>query len=309
MAKVSLLARLMTAGIVSVGSMSGCVGFNRHVRGIDEKPVALGYTHTEVASNQFMHYILRGEENKETIMLFHGFGGSVYEWKDVMPILAENYKVYAVDLPGFGDSDKVERQKKAEDLMPSVISFMDKNNIRKTNAVFHSLSGDLGRGLKRKYSDRFNKIFLEAGYIPGYTYLAEGISGHVVRWPVVGDLVGFCTQLIVDENRCLKIMRKYSFDNGKITQAHAREAHRNLLSQEDWKAFLDMGKNYKPWRNKNEDEGFVVIQGTKDKLMKRKNGLIPNCPVYEVEAGHWIHNEKPETLAEIIKLELKKEEK
>jgi pimeloyl-ACP methyl ester carboxylesterase len=43
----------------------------------------------------------------QPILLVHGFGASLGHWKRNIPILAENgYKVYAIDLLGFGGSDK-----------------------------------------------------------------------------------------------------------------------------------------------------------------------------------------------------------
>ena len=40
------------------------------------------------------------------ILLIHGFGASTFTWRRIAPTLAENHKVIAVDLKGFGQSDK-----------------------------------------------------------------------------------------------------------------------------------------------------------------------------------------------------------
>ncbi len=39
------------------------------------------------------------------VVLIHGFGSSIYTWKDVLPLLAADHDVVALDLPGFGASD------------------------------------------------------------------------------------------------------------------------------------------------------------------------------------------------------------
>lgn len=36
------------------------------------------------------------------LVLLHGFGGSTYSWRRVMPELAQSFRVVAVDLNGFG---------------------------------------------------------------------------------------------------------------------------------------------------------------------------------------------------------------
>ncbi|XP_050204025.1 uncharacterized protein LOC126654030 [Mercurialis annua] len=40
------------------------------------------------------------------LLLVHGFGASIPHWRRNIPTLAQNYTVYAIDLVGFGDSDK-----------------------------------------------------------------------------------------------------------------------------------------------------------------------------------------------------------
>lgn len=51
-----------------------------------------------------IHYIVQGEGSP--IVLIHGFGASLYHWRYNIPELAKNHKVYALDLLGFGWSDK-----------------------------------------------------------------------------------------------------------------------------------------------------------------------------------------------------------
>jgi pimeloyl-ACP methyl ester carboxylesterase len=50
------------------------------------------------------HVVEAGEG--PTIVLVAGYPQSVYAWRRVIPLLAQNYHVIALDLPGQGDSDK-----------------------------------------------------------------------------------------------------------------------------------------------------------------------------------------------------------
>ncbi|KAK9851146.1 hypothetical protein WJX84_012261 [Apatococcus fuscideae] len=56
--------------------------------------------------NHCIHYITAGPEDGPPIVLVHGFGASAYHWRYNIPDLAKKYRVYAVDLLGFGWSDK-----------------------------------------------------------------------------------------------------------------------------------------------------------------------------------------------------------
>jgi hypothetical protein len=51
-----------------------------------------------------MNYLVRGEG--PPLLLVHGFGASVGHWRRNIGVLSESYTVYAIDLLGFGASDK-----------------------------------------------------------------------------------------------------------------------------------------------------------------------------------------------------------
>ncbi|GAB2279598.1 hypothetical protein Dimus_014240 [Dionaea muscipula] len=51
-----------------------------------------------------IHYVVQGEG--PSIVLIHGFGASAFHWRYNIPELAKKYKVYALDLLGFGWSEK-----------------------------------------------------------------------------------------------------------------------------------------------------------------------------------------------------------
>ncbi|KAI4339671.1 hypothetical protein MLD38_024586 [Melastoma candidum] len=55
-----------------------------------------------------VNYFVSGNESdsKPPVLLVHGFGASVPHWRRNIGTLAKSYTVYAVDLLGFGDSDK-----------------------------------------------------------------------------------------------------------------------------------------------------------------------------------------------------------
>ncbi|WCJ28527.1 alpha/beta-Hydrolases superfamily protein [Euphorbia peplus] len=44
--------------------------------------------------------------SRPPLLLVHGFGASIPHWRRNIPVLSQDYTVYAIDLLGFGDSDK-----------------------------------------------------------------------------------------------------------------------------------------------------------------------------------------------------------
>ena len=46
------------------------------------------------------------EDNKPNLILIHGFGNNLHSWRSITPLLSEHYNIFALDLLGFGLSDK-----------------------------------------------------------------------------------------------------------------------------------------------------------------------------------------------------------
>ena len=63
------------------------------------------WTHHQRTVNGFrMHYVTAG--HGYPLVLLHGWPQSWYEWRKIIPALAERYTVIAPDLRGLGDSEK-----------------------------------------------------------------------------------------------------------------------------------------------------------------------------------------------------------
>ena len=61
-------------------------------------------SHFTTVNNLRLHYLEAGEG--DPILLLHGFPTSSHLWRNVMPELAKTHRVIAIDLPGYGLSDK-----------------------------------------------------------------------------------------------------------------------------------------------------------------------------------------------------------
>ncbi|KAG6476340.1 hypothetical protein ZIOFF_065580 [Zingiber officinale] len=74
------------------------------IPGIDRLPFrAEGYNFWTWKGRK-IHYVEQG--TGQPVVLIHGFGASAFHWRYNIPELAKRYKVYALDLLGFGWSEK-----------------------------------------------------------------------------------------------------------------------------------------------------------------------------------------------------------
>ena len=72
-----------------------------------------------------IHYVEWDGPAERTFVLVHGLGGSLLSWLAVAPGLARHGRVLALDLPGFGRSERVGRRSRVSDLRATVSRFVD----------------------------------------------------------------------------------------------------------------------------------------------------------------------------------------
>jgi len=97
------------------------------------------YEFAETAAGT-LRYAKRGE-GATTVLLVHGFGGDLDNWLFTIDALAEAATVYALDLPGHGQSTKALPDPSLPGLSGTVLAFMDAVGIPAAHLVGHSMGG------------------------------------------------------------------------------------------------------------------------------------------------------------------------
>ncbi len=120
----------------------------------------------KVKGRQF-HYQKYG--SGKPLFLMHGFAGSTYTWRNVIPLLAQHYAVYAFDLPGFGLSDKSpESDYDLNAQAEAVVSFIKALNLPNTALAGHSMGGVIAGIATQLAPGSINKVILiDAGFYHG----------------------------------------------------------------------------------------------------------------------------------------------
>jgi pimeloyl-ACP methyl ester carboxylesterase len=92
------------------------------------------------------------------IVLIHGWLGSWRYWVPVMDELSREYRTYALDLWGFGDSDKHHEQYDVDAYVELILTFMDELGIWRAPLVGHTLGGAIAARLAARHPDRVSKV-------------------------------------------------------------------------------------------------------------------------------------------------------
>ncbi|WP_347252119.1 alpha/beta hydrolase [Legionella sp.] len=79
----------------------------------------------------------------ETLVLIHGLGASLEHWYQLAPLLAENYKLILLDLPGAGRSSKPKLHYSISFYLELLEQFMAKLSLEQVSLLGHSFGGGL----------------------------------------------------------------------------------------------------------------------------------------------------------------------
>ncbi len=157
-----------------------------------------------------INYIEEGEGSP--VIILHGWGANINTVRPIINILNNRYKVYAIDLPGFGESsepkDVIDSFKYAE----IVREFMKQLKIEKASFIGHSFGGKLSIILSAKYPDLVDKVVLidSAGLIPkrGLKYYIKVYSFKTLKF-IYRNLFFW----IKNENRIEAFYKKFGSDD------------------------------------------------------------------------------------------------
>jgi len=112
-----------------------------------------------------VHYEVYGRG--KPVILLHGWLGSWGLWQETMNYLSSNYRTYALDFWGFGDSGKKRSTYDIEDFVDLVEQFMDQLGISNAPIVGHSMGGTVGLSFAIKYPHRVKKVVVIGSPING----------------------------------------------------------------------------------------------------------------------------------------------
>lgn len=98
-------------------------------------------------------YIEEGDPSLPTLLLIHGFPTSSWDWHKVWPALRQNYRIVALDMLGFGFSDKPDRRDytlhRQADLVEALVAHVGLTH-------FHVLAHDYGDSVAQELLARQN---------------------------------------------------------------------------------------------------------------------------------------------------------
>ncbi len=262
--------------------------------------------HTQV-ENLNIHYLIAGQG--EPILLLHGWPTSSYLWRNIMPQLSEKYQVIAIDLPGFGGSDKRLDDSFSFKYFNRIISgFLDNLGIQKITLGVHDLGGPLGLYWMTQHMDRVKSlVLLNTLVYPEFSWAVK-LFGLSTFLPGIKNLLSSSAGIKkviyfgVNQKHQLsdEVIQNYQ---APFKDSNSRKVLLKSVQRLSPKGFQEIAQKLPSF------EGAVqIIYGEKDKIlphvkktMQRVKKDLPQSTVVALpNCGHFIQEESPEQISQVI---------
>ena len=109
-----------------------------------------------------VHYLAEGKAEGPTVVLVHGLGGSAEEWSNEAPYLVNaGFRVYMLDLPGYGRSEKPEDfSYSVRDEASVVAGFIDAAGLKQVDLGGSSMGGWIVQLVAVRHPERVRRLML-----------------------------------------------------------------------------------------------------------------------------------------------------
>lgn len=232
------------------------------------------------------------------VILLHGSGPGVSawtNWKRVMPALADDFRVLAPDMAGFGYTErKPDQVYDIKHWVIQLIGFMDALGIAKASLVGNSFGGSLAIAAAARQPDRFDRLVLMGTpcgpftMTPGlragwdYTPSEDNMRSVMAHFPC--DPAFITDELVADRYAASQI-------------PGAQEGLRQLLAKPNDEGDTPLSGMPEAIAAKIVHP-TLVLHGREDRVIPLELGLriahaVPNAQMHIFgQCGHWVQAER-----------------
>jgi pimeloyl-ACP methyl ester carboxylesterase len=113
-----------------------------------------------------VRYVDRGSKSAPAVVLLHGFASSLDTWDAVMPVLEKKgFRVIALDLKGFGWTDRPEGDYSPEAQAKLVYALLDQRGVARASFVAHSWGSSVALVAALQHPDRVSRLALYDAWV------------------------------------------------------------------------------------------------------------------------------------------------
>ncbi|MCG5056823.1 MAG: alpha/beta hydrolase [Limnoraphis sp. WC205] len=266
-----------------------------------------------------LHYVTQG--NGPLMLMLHGFPEFWYSWRHQIPEFSQDYKVVALDLRGYNDSDKPKDLSaySMKELIQDIRGVIIGLGYDHCTLVAHDWGGAIAWNVAYTYPEMVDKLIVMN--LPHPAKFAEGlwtIDQLQKSWYIFLFQLPILPELLLqsDDYRAISSMfvnmaiDKSAFTSNDLEMYKNAAAKRGALT-----AMINYYRNVFPaffnppdrpqwglltvptlmiWGENDAALGKELTEGTEEYVQNFRIRYIPNC-------SHWVQQERPELVNQYMR--------
>jgi pimeloyl-ACP methyl ester carboxylesterase len=268
--------------------------------------------HTALVNGVRLHYVMGGKG--EPVVLLHGWPVTWYEWRRIMPALAEHYTVIVPDMRGCGDSEKpltgYDKRTVAEDIY-QLVHQLGRERIF---LVGHDIGSMVGYAYAAAYPNDVRRLVVSEFLLPGFGLEEAMDVAHGGYWHFGFHMTPDTPEALVTGRERLYLTLFYkglAYNPAAISEADIDEYVRCYSAPgglrggfSHYRTLLEDGKQNRESAKTKLPMPVLTLGGDssmKERVLKSMQPVSENVRAVVIErCGHWIASERPDYLLEQI---------
>ena len=255
-----------------------------------------------------LHYLHAGKG--DPILLIHGFPTSSYLWRNIISELKDQFHVIAIDLPGYGKSDKNISDSFSFRYYSRIITgFLDQLKLDKITLGVHDVGGPIGLYWMVKNMQKVENLIL-------FNTLVYPKFSWAVKLFGLATVTPFLKDWLTSPSGIKKAMKLGVFNDQKLNSGDFEAYQAPFYEKGNRKVLLKSVqrlslKGFQEIEEKlHSFKGPIqVIYGEKDKIlpnvgktMKRVQENLPQTKIESIpNCGHFLQEDEPKKISRIMR--------
>ena len=247
------------------------------------------------------------------LLLIHGFGTSSFTWRHIAPELASTHRVIAVDLKGFGQSDKpFDDRYSVRDQAELLAQFIEDHDLRNLTVVGHSFGGGIALQLALDHDRRLEGRIKKLVLLDSIAYPQHiPVFFRLLDVPIISNLG---VRMVPPTFQTQVALRIAYFDDSKIDPEEVATYAAPLKTAAGKHAIIYSARQIVPSDISAIAESYksitlptLILWCDHDRIVPLEVGLklrraLPNSSLRLIqECGHMPQEEQPEATLELLR--------
>ncbi len=247
-----------------------------------------------------LRYLQAGSGQRPAVILLHGIGVTADYWRpNLTALAAAGFSAYALDLPGFGESDPADRLSTPEHVADLLAEWVSELGIAPAGVIGHSMGGAFGLAFAARHHPLAGHLMAVSPFGVGRYYpLRPRLFTQLILPATIMGLFGWSDWAF------RRVLAANFYDPQELSAelfALAKKKHGGRRLAGRWQAIAGLGRDlglswqrtrFVRWASENLPRRLAIVWGNQDQVLPVEHayelkGAIGAAELYIFDrAGH-----------------------